>query len=132
MSEGNISRLVSIVGAGPGDPELLTVKALRKIQEADVLVYDRLVGVDILKRGRKEAKKIFVGKTKGRHSCGQNEINATLLQEAKPGRNVVRLKGGDPFNDWVFKWTYRRHGTRRRNCSDHDQRGFRQTAARAA
>ena len=52
---------------------------------------------DSLKRARKEAKKIFVGKSKGRHSCGQNEINATLLEEAKPGRNVVRLKGGDPF-----------------------------------
>ena len=97
MSEENITRLVTIVGAGPGDPELLTVKALRKIQEADVLVYDRLVSVDILKRGRKEAKKIFVGKSKGSHSSGQNEINATLLEEAKPGRNVVRLKGGDPF-----------------------------------
>ena len=97
MSEGSVTRLVTIVGSGPGDPELLTVKALRKIQEADVLVYDRLVGVDILKRARKEAKKIFVGKSKGRHSCGQNEINTTLLEEAKPGRNVVRLKGGDPF-----------------------------------
>tara|TARA_Y100000588_G_C14264958_1_gene929432 strand:+ start:1872 stop:3398 length:1527 start_codon:yes stop_codon:yes gene_type:complete len=97
ISGKSIGRLVTIVGAGPGDPELLTVKALRKIQEADVLVYDRLVGIEILKRARKESKKIFVGKTKGSHSCGQNEINSILLEEAVPGRSVIRLKGGDPF-----------------------------------
>ena len=94
---GSFPPSVSIVGSGPGDPDLLTVKALRKIQEADVLVYDRLVGVEILKRARKESKKIFVGKSKGQHTCGQAEINDILLQEALPGRNVVRLKGGDPF-----------------------------------
>ena len=96
-NSGCFSPSVSIVGAGPGDPDLLTVKALRKIQEADVLVYDRLVGVEILKRARKESKKIFVGKSKGQHTCGQAEINDILLQEALPGRNVVPLKGGDPF-----------------------------------
>ncbi|CAN5543648.1 siroheme synthase CysG [soil metagenome] len=88
---------VSLVGAGPGDPELLTLKAQRKLQEADVIVYDRLVGVGVLDLARRDAQRIAVGKTPFAPSPKQNEINAILIREAKAGRNVVRLKGGDPY-----------------------------------
>lgn len=88
---------VSLVGAGPGDPELLTIKAQRKLQEADVIVHDRLVGAGVLELARRDAVRIAVGKTPFAPSPKQSEINAILIREAKAGRNVVRLKGGDPY-----------------------------------
>jgi uroporphyrin-III C-methyltransferase/precorrin-2 dehydrogenase/sirohydrochlorin ferrochelatase len=88
---------VSLVGAGPGDPELLTLKAQRKLQEADVIVYDRLVGRGILELARRDAVRIPVGKTPFEASPKQPEINAILIREAKAGKFVVRLKGGDPY-----------------------------------
>ena len=87
---------VAFVGAGPGDPELLTMKARRVIHEADVVVYDRLVGSEILDLARKEAKFISVGKKGFGPSVSQQEINAHLVREASRGLSVVRLKGGDP------------------------------------
>ena len=88
---------VTLVGAGPGDPDLLTLKALQALQAADVLVVDRLVPPAILDRARRDARRIIVGKTPGRPSPSQSEINAILLHEAAAGHHVVRLKGGDPF-----------------------------------
>lgn len=88
---------VSLVGAGPGDPELLTLKAQRKLIEADVIVYDRLVGPAILEMARRDAIRIPVGKTPYEPSPRQSEINRILIAEAKAGRRVVRLKGGDPY-----------------------------------
>ena len=88
---------VALVGAGPGDPDLLTVKAHRLLQTADVIVYDRLVGDGVLERARRDATRICVGKAKGAHSWTQDEINAELVRQAGAGKQVVRLKGGDPF-----------------------------------
>jgi uroporphyrin-III C-methyltransferase / precorrin-2 dehydrogenase / sirohydrochlorin ferrochelatase len=88
---------VSLVGAGPGDPELLTLKAQRRLIEADVIVYDRLVGPGILEMARRDAERIAVGKTPFEPSPKQADINAILIREAKAGKHVVRLKGGDPY-----------------------------------
>jgi uroporphyrin-III C-methyltransferase/precorrin-2 dehydrogenase/sirohydrochlorin ferrochelatase len=88
---------VSLVGAGPGDPELLTLRAARALREADVIIYDKLVDPAVLEYARRDARRIFVGKSKGDHTLPQVEINALLVAEAKAGRHVVRLKGGDPF-----------------------------------
>jgi uroporphyrin-III C-methyltransferase/precorrin-2 dehydrogenase/sirohydrochlorin ferrochelatase len=88
---------VSLVGAGPGDPELLTLKAHRKLQEADVIVFDRLVSPGVLELARRDAIRIPVGKTPYEVSPKQSEINAILLREAGKGLHVVRLKGGDPY-----------------------------------
>jgi uroporphyrin-III C-methyltransferase/precorrin-2 dehydrogenase/sirohydrochlorin ferrochelatase len=87
---------IAFVGAGPGDPELLTMKARRLIHEADVVVYDRLVGSEVLELARREAKFISVGKKGFGPAVSQNEINAHLIREATRGAFVVRLKGGDP------------------------------------
>ncbi len=88
---------VVLVGAGPGDPELLTLKAVQHMQRADVLVIDRLVAPAVLEYARRDATRIYVGKTPGKPSIKQDEINAILLREAQAGNTVVRLKGGDPF-----------------------------------
>ncbi len=89
--------VVHIVGAGPGDPELLTVKAHRLLQEADVILYDKLVGEGILSLARRDAERIFVGKTKACHAVAQRDIEKLMIDHAKAGKKVVRLKGGDPF-----------------------------------
>jgi uroporphyrinogen III methyltransferase/synthase len=89
--------LVSLVGAGPGDPELITVKGLRRLREADVVVYDRLANDQLLSAARAEAERIFAGKAPGAHSLSQDEINALLVDRGLKGKRVVRLKGGDPF-----------------------------------
>lgn len=88
---------VLLIGAGPGDPELLTVKAVRALKAADVVFYDKLVGDGVLELARREAELVSVGKAKGAHSVPQAEINALLVARAKAGHTVVRLKGGDPF-----------------------------------
>lgn len=89
--------VVHIVGAGPGDPELLTLKAHRLIQEADVILHDRLVSDEILALARRDADRIFVGKAKANHAKPQEEIGALMVKLARQGKTVVRLKGGDPF-----------------------------------
>lgn len=88
---------VYLVGAGPGDPELLTLKAHRLVREADAIVYDYLVGSEILSLARPDAERVFVGKKGGGFCCPQRDIENTLVRLALAGKNVVRLKGGDPF-----------------------------------
>lgn len=94
---GSARGSVALVGAGPGDPELLTLRALKAIERADVIVYDRLVSPEILALARARVQRIYVGKARDRHTLPQPEISALLVRLACEGKRVVRLKGGDPF-----------------------------------
>jgi len=88
---------VYLVGAGPGDPKLLTLRGAELLAKADIVIYDRLVGSSILKLAPKAARKIYVGKRSGKHEVPQDKINELLVKAAGEGRTIVRLKGGDPF-----------------------------------
>jgi uroporphyrin-III C-methyltransferase len=92
-----MSGKVFIVGAGPGDPRLITVRGIECLRMADVVVYDRLIDPDLLDEAPVEAERIYVGKEGGRHSLPQDQINELLAAHASSGKTVVRLKGGDPF-----------------------------------
>ena len=92
------SGTVFLVGAGPGDPDLLTLRALEALQGADVVLYDETVSVGILDRARRDAERIFVGRRAGGPAISQDAINRHLADAARQGRNAVRLKGGDPFS----------------------------------
>jgi uroporphyrin-III C-methyltransferase / precorrin-2 dehydrogenase / sirohydrochlorin ferrochelatase len=97
LAEPGSAGSVALVGAGPGDPELLTLKALRALQSADVILYDRLVSPEVLELARREAKRMLVGKAGGGASCRQDDINRLMVRLARDGKRVVRLKGGDPM-----------------------------------
>jgi len=97
QTDGGDNGFVWLVGAGPGAADLLTLRAQRLLQEADVIVHDALVPEAVIAMGRRDAARIHVGKRKGRHSVSQDEINAILVREAQAGRRVVRLKAGDPL-----------------------------------
>ncbi|MEH6952207.1 siroheme synthase CysG [Nitrobacter sp. NHB1] len=94
---GDIEGCVTLVGAGPGDPDLLTIKALRALQDADIVFYDELVSPEILDRARRDAVRVPVGRRVGKPGIGQDAINRLLIDAAKSGQRAVRLKGGDPF-----------------------------------
>jgi uroporphyrin-III C-methyltransferase/precorrin-2 dehydrogenase/sirohydrochlorin ferrochelatase len=94
---GQAEGRVTLVGAGPGDPDLLTIKALRALQDADIVFYDELVSPEILDRARRDASRVPVGRRVGKPGIGQHAINRLLIEAAKSGQRVVRLKGGDPF-----------------------------------
>src|SRR5437016_8673446 len=95
--DGNAKGHVTLVGAGPGDPDLLTVKALRALQDADVIFYDELVSPEILDRARRDVSRVPVGCRVGKPGIGQDAINRLMIEAARSGQRVVRLKGGDPF-----------------------------------
>jgi uroporphyrin-III C-methyltransferase/precorrin-2 dehydrogenase/sirohydrochlorin ferrochelatase len=97
FASANGAGLVTLVGAGPGDPDLLTVKALRALQDADVVFYDDLVSTEVLDRARRDAARVSVGRRIGKPGIGQDATNRLLIEAAKSGKRAVRLKGGDPF-----------------------------------
>jgi uroporphyrin-III C-methyltransferase len=90
-------RKVYLIGAGPGDAGLITVKGLELLKKADVIIYDRLASEELLRHAKEGAELIYVGKRAGKHSYSQEEINRLLIEKAGEGKLVVRLKGGDPF-----------------------------------
>ena len=91
------SGVVYLVGVGPGDPDLLTLRALQVLQNADIVFYDELITQETLERARRDAERVFVGKRRGQPGIGQDRINKQLAEAARKGLNVVRLKGGDPL-----------------------------------
>jgi uroporphyrin-III C-methyltransferase/precorrin-2 dehydrogenase/sirohydrochlorin ferrochelatase len=95
--EGKATGHVTLVGAGPGDPDLLTVKALRALQDADIVLYDELVSPEVLDRARRDAARMPVGRRVGKPGIGQDNINRLLVEAARSGQRAVRLKGGDPY-----------------------------------
>src|SRR5437667_6407161 len=95
--QGKAAGHVTLVGAGPGDPDLLTVKALRALQDADIVFYDELVSPEVLDRARRDAARVPVGRRVGKPGIGQDAINKLLIEAAQSGQRAVRLKGGDPF-----------------------------------
>src|SRR5216683_1201656 len=97
QAQGKVEGRVTLVGAGPGDPDLLTIKALRALQDADIVFYDELVSSEILDRARRDASRVPVGRRVGKPGIGQDAINRLLIEAAKSGQRAVRLKGGDPF-----------------------------------
>ena len=97
QASGRVEGRVTLVGAGPGDPDLLTIKALRALQDADVVFYDELVSPEILDRARRDAARVPVGRRVGKPGIGQEAINRLLIEAAQSGQRAVRLKGGDPF-----------------------------------
>ena len=97
QASGEVEGRVTLVGAGPGDPDLLTIKALRALQDADIVFYDELVSPEILDRARRDAARMPVGRRVGKPGIGQDAINRLMIEAAKSGQRAVRLKGGDPF-----------------------------------
>jgi len=97
QGSGRAEGRVTLVGAGPGDPDLLTIKALRALQDADVVFYDELVSPEILDRARRDAARVPVGRRIGKPGIGQDAINTLMIEAARSGQRAVRLKGGDPF-----------------------------------
>lgn len=97
QTSGGVEGRVTLVGAGPGDPDLLTIKALRALQDADIVFYDELVSPEILDRARRDAARVPVGRRVGKPGIGQDAIHRLLIDAAKSGQRAVRLKGGDPF-----------------------------------
>ncbi|KZD07404.1 siroheme synthase CysG [Oceanibaculum pacificum] len=93
VSEGS----VVLIGAGPGDPDLLTLRAVRALQEAEVIVHDKLVDPRVLDYARRDARRVYVGKSRASHTCSQAQINEILIAEARAGHRVARVKGGDPY-----------------------------------
>ena len=97
MGQAQAPGIVYLVGGGPGDPGLITVRGLECIRRADVLVYDRLAGERLVAAARPDCERVYVGKKKSDHALSQDEICALLVERGAQGLNVVRLKGGDPF-----------------------------------
>jgi uroporphyrin-III C-methyltransferase/precorrin-2 dehydrogenase/sirohydrochlorin ferrochelatase len=97
QAQGKVEGRVTLVGAGPGDPDLLTIKALRALQDADIVFYDELVSTEILDRARRDAARVAVGRRVGKPGIGLDAVNKLLIDAARSGQRAVRLKGGDPF-----------------------------------